>query len=47
MYCPDVVRAVLSLPRQFEPQALVLMGYEDAPGRVRERRAFEAVVDLR
>jgi F420 biosynthesis protein FbiB-like protein len=47
MYCPDVVRSALSLPQEFEPQALVLMGYEAAAGKVRERRDFEAVVDLR
>ena len=47
MYCPDVVREVLDLPAEFVPQALVLLGYPAGPGRVRERRSFEQVVDLR
>ena len=47
MYCPEVVRRVLDLPAQFVPQALVLMGYPAGPGKVRERRSFEQVVDLR
>lgn len=45
MYCPGVVREALSLPNDVEPQALVLMGYPDGPGRVRERR--EGVIELR
>lgn len=47
MYCPEVVRRVLDLPAQFVPQALVLMGYPAGPGKVRKRRSFEQVVDLR
>jgi F420 biosynthesis protein FbiB-like protein len=47
MYCPGVVRDVLSLPDEVVPQALVLLGYPAAPGKVRERRPFEEVVDLR
>ena len=47
MYCPDVVRAALHLPLELVPQALVLMGYPAAPGRVRERRPFTEIVDLR
>jgi hypothetical protein len=47
MYCPQVVRDVLGLADGVEPQALVLLGYPSAPGKVRERRPFEEVVDLR
>jgi coenzyme F420-0:L-glutamate ligase / coenzyme F420-1:gamma-L-glutamate ligase len=47
MYCPDVVRATLGLPADFAPQALVLMGYPAGPGRVRERRPIEEIVDIR
>lgn len=47
MYCPDVVRTAVGLPSSHHPQALVLMGYESAPGRVRERRPFDEVVDIR
>ena len=47
MYCPEVVRNILRLPDDFSPQGLVLMGYAAAPGKVRPRRPFEEVVDLR
>lgn len=47
MYCPDVVRDVLGLPATYLPQALVLLGYPAGEGRVRPRRPFEEVVELR
>jgi coenzyme F420-0:L-glutamate ligase / coenzyme F420-1:gamma-L-glutamate ligase len=47
MYCPDEVRCALELPLGYKPQALVLLGYPADPGRQRERRPFEEVVDLR
>lgn len=47
MYCPDVVRDVLGLPPGYEPQALALLGYPAGPGKVRDRRPFQEVVDLR
>ncbi|HEX8916873.1 MAG TPA: nitroreductase family protein [Chloroflexota bacterium] len=47
MYCPDVVRDCLNLPSSYEPQALTLMGYPAAPGKVRPRRSPDAVVDMR
>lgn len=47
MYCPDTVRAALRLPTHFVPQALTLMGYPDGPGKVRERRPYHEVIDLR
>jgi F420 biosynthesis protein FbiB-like protein len=47
MYCPDVVRDVLGLSPSFQPQALVLMGFAAKAGKVRPRRPFDAVVDLR
>jgi F420 biosynthesis protein FbiB-like protein len=47
MYCPDVVRDVLGLPCEFEPQALALLGYPAVPGKVRPRRELAAMVDLR
>ncbi|HZS93828.1 MAG TPA: nitroreductase family protein [Chloroflexota bacterium] len=45
MYCPQVVRETLSLPPGIEPQALVLMGYPDGPGKIRDRRT--GVIELR
>jgi coenzyme F420-0:L-glutamate ligase/coenzyme F420-1:gamma-L-glutamate ligase len=47
MYCPDVVRDALHLPAVYDPQALVLIGYPAGPGKVRPRRPFEQVVELR
>jgi F420 biosynthesis protein FbiB-like protein len=47
MYCPDVVRETLRLPPEFVPQALILMGYPAGPGKVRERRPCDEIVDLR
>ena len=47
MYCPEVVRATLELPAHYHPQALALLGYPAAPGRVRERRRFEEIADFR
>ncbi|MGH2444396.1 MAG: nitroreductase family protein, partial [Chloroflexota bacterium] len=47
MYCPRVVRGTLSLPDGFSPQALVLLGYPAAGGRMRARLPFDEVVDIR
>jgi coenzyme F420-0:L-glutamate ligase / coenzyme F420-1:gamma-L-glutamate ligase len=47
MYCPEDVRSALGLPGAYQPQALVLMGYPASPGKTRDRRSFEEVVDLR
>lgn len=47
MYCADVVRATLRLPPTYEPQALVLMGYPAHPGKVRERRSLDELIELR
>jgi F420 biosynthesis protein FbiB-like protein len=44
MYCPDVVRAALDLPGDWEPQALVLLGYSAAEGKVRPRRPLGELV---
>ncbi len=47
MYCPDLVVDVLGLPREYKPQALILMGYPAGPGKTRDRRPFGTVVDIR
>jgi F420 biosynthesis protein FbiB-like protein len=47
MYCPEIVREVLSLPDTYVPQALALLGYAENPGTIRPRRPFEQVVDIR
>ncbi len=47
MYCPEVVREVLDLPSHYQPQALALLGYPAAEGRVRDRLPFGEVVEFR
>jgi coenzyme F420-0:L-glutamate ligase / coenzyme F420-1:gamma-L-glutamate ligase len=47
MYCSGAVREALDLPASFEPQALVLVGYAEVAGRIRERRPFEEVAQFR
>lgn len=44
MYCPKEVRAVLELPREYRPQALVLLGWPDGPGRTRPRLPLGSIV---
>jgi len=43
LFCPEVVRASLVLPDDWEPQALITLGYPADAGRERERKAVEAV----
>ena len=47
MYCPEEVKQALALPDEYAPQALVLAGYAAAPGRVRERRPLDEILDIR
>jgi F420 biosynthesis protein FbiB-like protein len=44
LFCPEVVRSVLDLPADWEPQSLVTVGYSAAPGRKRGRRAVAEIV---
>jgi F420 biosynthesis protein FbiB-like protein len=43
MYCPEVIRSALDLPATMYPQALILIGYPAADGRIRPRRSFDEV----
>ena len=43
MFCPDTVAAVLDLPADWEPQALVTLGYAAEPGKPLRRRAAAEV----
>ena len=45
LFCPDVVTAALDLSADWEPQALIALGYaaEDDPAKRRGRHAIEAV----
>ncbi|MEO6060456.1 MAG: nitroreductase family protein [Thermoflexales bacterium] len=38
LFCPDAVREALDLPADWEPQALIPLGYPDGPSRARPRR---------
>ena len=44
LFCPEVVRAALSLPADFEPQALVTLGWPDALGKRRARKTPADVI---
>jgi F420 biosynthesis protein FbiB-like protein len=44
LFCPDVVVASLNLPADWQPQALITVGYPADEGKVRERRAIEDLV---
>jgi coenzyme F420-0:L-glutamate ligase/coenzyme F420-1:gamma-L-glutamate ligase len=43
IFCPETVRTTLSLPSDWEPQALITLGYPAAPGRIRPRKGIEDV----
>lgn len=43
LFCPDVVRAVLALPSDWEPQALITLGFPAEAGRERPRRSVDEV----
>ncbi|MCX7938424.1 MAG: nitroreductase family protein [Thermoflexales bacterium] len=43
LFCPDVVRATLALPRHWEPQALITLGFPAEEGRERPRRSVDEV----
>lgn len=38
LFCPEAVRGALALPADWEPQALIPLGYPSAPSRERPRR---------
>jgi F420 biosynthesis protein FbiB-like protein len=43
LYCPDVVRAVLQLPEDWDAQALITLGYPADEGKHRERVNFREI----
>jgi F420 biosynthesis protein FbiB-like protein len=47
LYCPDAVREVLSLPADWEPQALVTLGYPAETREASPRRAADEVIIYR
>jgi coenzyme F420-0:L-glutamate ligase / coenzyme F420-1:gamma-L-glutamate ligase len=44
LFCPDVVRAALALPAQWEPQALITMGFPAHAGKPFQRRSLHELV---
>lgn len=47
LFCPDIVRDVLNLPGDWEPQGLITLGYPARPGKRRDRHPVDAFVQLR
>ncbi len=47
LYCPDVVRAVLHLPDDWEAQALITIGYPADEGKIRERTDLREITVYR
>ncbi len=43
LFCPQVVRDTLKLPADWEPQALITLGYPADAGKARGRMSVEAV----
>ena len=44
LFCPEVVRTTLDLPQQWQPQALVTMGFPAGAGNRRPRKPLNDVV---
>jgi coenzyme F420-0:L-glutamate ligase / coenzyme F420-1:gamma-L-glutamate ligase len=44
LFCPDVVRVTLDLPQQWQPQALVTIGFPAGPTKRRSRKPLYEVV---
>ena len=44
LFCPDVVRTTLNLPQQWEPQALVTIGFPAGAANQRPRKPIEEVM---
>jgi F420 biosynthesis protein FbiB-like protein len=43
LFAPNAVKDVLGLPRDWEPQGLLTMGYPDGPRKEKARKPLEAV----
>jgi len=44
LFCPDTVRAVMALPADWQPQAIITLGVPAAQGKLYSRRPLEEVV---
>jgi F420 biosynthesis protein FbiB-like protein len=43
LFCPDVARDTLQLPSDWEPQALITIGYPANSGKLRERKSIDEI----
>lgn len=43
LFCKGTVQSALTLPAEWEPQAIITLGYPAVPGRTRPRKAVEAI----
>lgn len=46
LFCPDEVKAALSLPVDWEPQGLITLGYPAQPGRDKPRKTIADFVRI-
>jgi F420 biosynthesis protein FbiB-like protein len=44
LFCPTEVRQALAMPEDWQPQALVTLGYPARPGKLKSRKAFSDFV---
>ena len=44
LFCPETARAVLELPRDWEPQGLMTIGYGRAPVKPRPRKSLQDIL---
>ncbi len=47
LFCAPTVRSALSLPDEWEPQAIITLGYPAAEGRIRPRKGVEEITIYR
>lgn len=43
LFCKETVQHALTLPQEWEPQAIITLGYPAAPGRIRARKEVEEI----
>jgi nitroreductase len=43
LFCPDVARDTLQLSSDWEPQALITIGYPADSGKLRERKSIDKI----
>ncbi len=47
LFCQEQVRTVLAMPDDWEPQALLTLGYPARPGKLKARRTLTDFVQFR